>query len=90
MQNKGHGGLVVRSWKQGWRFHVQNPVPLKICLVLGLLHLKSYLVAKHSPAGVVGKFVERVPAEVSSSSSDHGAKLRVLSQNSHCGVLKRH
>ncbi|GBM32620.1 hypothetical protein AVEN_8459-1 [Araneus ventricosus] len=48
----GRGGLVVRSWLWGWRFQVQNPIPLKIRRVWGLLHVKSYVVAKRSPVGV--------------------------------------
>ncbi|GBM06656.1 hypothetical protein AVEN_190875-1 [Araneus ventricosus] len=50
--------------------------------VWGVLHVKSYVVAKRYPVGVEWKFGEGVPAQVSSSSSDHGSKLRGPSQNS--------
>ncbi|GBL88461.1 hypothetical protein AVEN_159060-1 [Araneus ventricosus] len=45
------------------------------------LHAKSYVGDKRPPAGVVWKFGEGVPAQVSSSSSDSGSKLRDPSQN---------
>ncbi|GBM70642.1 hypothetical protein AVEN_117351-1 [Araneus ventricosus] len=51
-------------------FQVRNPIPLKIRRVRGLFQAKSYVMAKHPPAGVVLKFGEEVPAQVSSSSSD--------------------
>ncbi|GBM37268.1 hypothetical protein AVEN_244950-1 [Araneus ventricosus] len=63
-------------------FQVRDPIPLKIRRVGGPLHAKSYLVAKRHPAGVARKFGEGVPAQASSSSSDHGLKLRDPSQNS--------
>ncbi|GBO19210.1 hypothetical protein AVEN_188926-1 [Araneus ventricosus] len=43
---------------------------------------KSYVVAKCPPVDVAWKFGEVVPAQVSSSSSDHGSKLRGPSLNS--------
>ncbi|GBL75868.1 hypothetical protein AVEN_234216-1 [Araneus ventricosus] len=49
---------------------------------MGLLQVKSYAVAKRPPVGVAWKFKERVPARVSSLSSDRGSKLRGLSQKS--------
>ncbi|GBN94595.1 hypothetical protein AVEN_271156-1 [Araneus ventricosus] len=55
---------------------VRNPIPLKIRRAWGLLHSKSYIVAKRPPVG------EGVPAQVSSSSSDVGSKLRSQSLNS--------
>ncbi|GBM77695.1 hypothetical protein AVEN_184516-1 [Araneus ventricosus] len=55
---------------------------------LGLLYVKSYVVAKHPPIGVAWKFGEGV-AQVSSSSSDSGSKLRVPSQNSPRAASKR-
>ncbi|GBM55587.1 hypothetical protein AVEN_74542-1 [Araneus ventricosus] len=48
----------------------RNPIPLKLRGVWGLLHAKSYVVAKRPPVGVVRKFGEEAPAQVSSSSSD--------------------
>ncbi|GBM83336.1 hypothetical protein AVEN_101099-1 [Araneus ventricosus] len=56
---------------------VRNPIPLKIRRVWGLLHAKSYAVAKRPPVGVVRKFGDGVRAHVLSSSSDRGSKLRV-------------
>ncbi|GBM98997.1 hypothetical protein AVEN_133369-1 [Araneus ventricosus] len=49
---------------------------------MSLLRVKSYVGTKHSPAGVVLKFGEGVPAQVSSSSSDSDSKLQGPSQNS--------
>ncbi|GBN78014.1 hypothetical protein AVEN_199053-1 [Araneus ventricosus] len=68
--------LVVRA-----RLWGRNPIPLKIRRVWGLLHVKSYVVAKGPSFGVEWKFGEGVPAQASSSSSDCGSKLRGPSQN---------
>ncbi|GBM29428.1 hypothetical protein AVEN_143910-1 [Araneus ventricosus] len=38
--------------------------------------VRSYVLAKYPSSGVVRKLGEKVPAQVSSSSSDHGSKLR--------------
>ncbi|GBM05973.1 hypothetical protein AVEN_80564-1 [Araneus ventricosus] len=46
-----------------------------------MLHAKSYAVAKRTPVGVAWKLGEGVPAQVSSSSSDRGLKLRGPFQN---------
>ncbi|GBM34125.1 hypothetical protein AVEN_155131-1, partial [Araneus ventricosus] len=62
---------------------------LKIRRVWGLLHAKSYVVAKRPPVGVARKFGEGVPAQVSSSSSDLGSKLRGPSLNSPRVASKR-
>ncbi|GBO27899.1 hypothetical protein AVEN_39861-1 [Araneus ventricosus] len=43
---------------------------------MGLLHAKSYVVSKRPPADVARKCGEGVPAQLSSSSSDRGSKLR--------------
>ncbi|GBM37657.1 hypothetical protein AVEN_132099-1 [Araneus ventricosus] len=48
---------------------------------MGPFHAKSYVVPKHPPFVVALKFGEGVPAQVSSSSSDCGLKLRRPSQN---------
>ncbi|GBO21396.1 hypothetical protein AVEN_245500-1, partial [Araneus ventricosus] len=37
-------------------FQVRNPIPLEIRREWGLLHTKSYVVAKRSPASVVQKY----------------------------------
>ncbi|GBO39866.1 hypothetical protein AVEN_168716-1 [Araneus ventricosus] len=42
----------------------------------GMLHAKSYVVAKCPHVAVAWKFGEDVPAQVSSSSSDCGSKLQ--------------
>ncbi|GBM15914.1 hypothetical protein AVEN_131123-1 [Araneus ventricosus] len=39
----GRSGLVVRSQFGAGAFLVRNPIPLKTCRVLGLLHVKSYV-----------------------------------------------
>ncbi|GBN83198.1 hypothetical protein AVEN_203035-1 [Araneus ventricosus] len=75
-----HGGLVIRT--RFWSRRVRDPIPLKIRRVWGLLHAKSCV-------GVVRKFGEGVLAQVSSSSSDHGLKLRGLSQIGPSVVSKR-
>ncbi|GBM61338.1 hypothetical protein AVEN_150486-1 [Araneus ventricosus] len=66
----GLGGLVVRS-------RPRNPIPLKIRRVWGLLHAKSYVVAKRPPPLVWRASLGRgMPSQVSSSSSDRDSKLR--------------
>ncbi|GBM09798.1 hypothetical protein AVEN_234637-1 [Araneus ventricosus] len=77
-------GLVVRSRLWGRRVPGSKPnsTSYLIRCIWGLLHAKSYIVAKRPPVGVAWKFGEGVPAQVSSSSSDHGSKLRGPSQNS--------
>ncbi|GBL72603.1 hypothetical protein AVEN_127866-1 [Araneus ventricosus] len=70
-------------------FQVQNPIPLKIRRVWGLLHVKSYVVAKRPLVGVAWKFGEGVTAQVSSSSPDRGSKLRGPSENSPRVASKR-
>nr|GBM71797.1 hypothetical protein AVEN_84168-1 [Araneus ventricosus] len=57
--------------------------------VWGLLHAKSYVVAKRPPAGVAWKLGEGVSAQASSSSSDRGSKLRGPSQTSPRVASKR-
>ncbi|GBO27649.1 hypothetical protein AVEN_253381-1 [Araneus ventricosus] len=54
-------GALVSLW-QGVDFgagevQVQISIPLKVCHVWSLLHFKSYVMAKRTPAGVVRKFV---------------------------------
>ncbi|GBN06566.1 hypothetical protein AVEN_9294-1 [Araneus ventricosus] len=57
--------------------------------VCALLHAKSYVVDKRPSFGVVRKFEEGVPAQVSSSSSDRGSKLESPSQIRPRVALKR-
>ncbi|GBO04576.1 hypothetical protein AVEN_269662-1 [Araneus ventricosus] len=71
------------------RFQIRNPIPLKIRRVWGLLHVKSYVVRKRPLLGVAWKFGEGVPAQVSSSSSNLGSKLRGPSQNRTVVASKR-
>ncbi|GBN44362.1 hypothetical protein AVEN_40707-1 [Araneus ventricosus] len=63
---KWPNGKVSTSEPEGPGFQIL--IPLKIRRVLGLLHVKSYVGAKRSLGGVVRKFGERLPAQVSSSS----------------------
>ncbi|GBO24252.1 Glucose dehydrogenase [FAD, quinone] [Araneus ventricosus] len=60
---------------------VENPIPLKIRRVLGLLHAESYVRGQTSSrwCGAVRKLGEEVPAQ---ASSDRLSKLRVPFQNS--------
>ncbi|GBM02353.1 hypothetical protein AVEN_138463-1 [Araneus ventricosus] len=67
---RGRSDLVVRSRHRTAGFQVRKPIPLKIHRVLGLFHAKSYIVGQTSPAVVVRKFGEGLPAQASSSSSD--------------------
>ncbi|GBN57659.1 hypothetical protein AVEN_23963-1 [Araneus ventricosus] len=85
----GRGGLVVRSRLWGRRAPGLKPDSTEDPSSMDLLHAKSYVVAKRPPIGVARKFGERVPAQVSSSSSDHGTKLRGPSQNSPRVATKR-
>ncbi|GBM53665.1 hypothetical protein AVEN_51506-1 [Araneus ventricosus] len=78
----GRSGLAVRSRLRAGGFKVRNPIPLKIRRVLGLLHAKSYVRGQTSFVGVVRKFGEGVSAQVLSSSSDRGSKLRDPSRKS--------
>nr|GBN69868.1 hypothetical protein AVEN_261974-1 [Araneus ventricosus]GBN69877.1 hypothetical protein AVEN_23279-1 [Araneus ventricosus]GBN69939.1 hypothetical protein AVEN_217920-1 [Araneus ventricosus] len=45
------------------------------------LYVKPCVVTKRPPSGVVRKFREGVPAQISSASSDRSSKLRGPSQN---------
>ncbi|GBO16474.1 hypothetical protein AVEN_96583-1 [Araneus ventricosus] len=89
-KKKGRGGLVVRSRLRAGGVQARNPIPLTILYVWDLLHVKSYVMAK-SPSPLVwcGSLEEGVTAQVSSSSSDCGSKLRGLSQNSRRVASKR-
>ncbi|GBN45664.1 hypothetical protein AVEN_147908-1, partial [Araneus ventricosus] len=83
------GGLVGRSRPRAGGSQVRDLIPLKIRRVWGLLHAKSYVVAKRPSVGVARKFGEGVPAQVSSSSSDRSSKLRGPSLNSPHVASKR-
>ncbi|GBL93081.1 hypothetical protein AVEN_216440-1 [Araneus ventricosus] len=77
---KGRGGLVARC-------RPRNPIPLKIRRVLSLLHTKFYqegVKHPHTGGSLLRKLGEGgwVPAQVSTSSSDRGSKLRCPFQNS--------
>ncbi|GBN51751.1 hypothetical protein AVEN_55025-1 [Araneus ventricosus] len=85
----GHGGLVVKSRPRDRRVARSKPNSTEDCRVWGLLHAKSYVVAKCPPIGVAQKFGEGVPAQVSSLSSDCGSKLRGPSLNSPHVASKR-
>ncbi|GBL76136.1 hypothetical protein AVEN_234424-1 [Araneus ventricosus] len=54
----GRGGLVVKSRPQDRSVAGSKPNSLKIRRVWGLLHAKSYIVAKRPPVGVARKFGE--------------------------------
>ncbi|GBM60854.1 hypothetical protein AVEN_179009-1 [Araneus ventricosus] len=83
----GRGDLVARSRSRDRRVAGSKPDSTEVRRVWGLLHVKSYVVVKCPPAGVVRKFGEGVSAQVSSSSSDRGSKLRA--QNSPRVASKR-
>ncbi|GBL74803.1 hypothetical protein AVEN_243656-1 [Araneus ventricosus] len=84
------GSLVVR-YRLGQRSEVRGPKPVSTDdpPFIGFLHVKSYVMAKSPPVGVVRKF-RGAPVEVSSMPSDSGSKLRCSSLNSPRFALKRH
>ncbi|GBM11675.1 hypothetical protein AVEN_16975-1 [Araneus ventricosus] len=68
----GSGGLMVSFGLAAGGPQARNSIPPKIRRVWGLLHVKSWR----------GCLERGVPAQVSSSSSDLGSKLRGPPQNS--------
>ncbi|GBN87086.1 hypothetical protein AVEN_119375-1 [Araneus ventricosus] len=83
MRPQWPSGKVSTSGPVGSRFEAW------IRRVWDLLHVKSYVVAKRTPAGAVRKFGGGMPAQVSSLSFDGGSKLRGPSQNSLSVAPKR-
>ncbi|GBM35948.1 hypothetical protein AVEN_31401-1 [Araneus ventricosus] len=71
-RDRGRGGLRYGVGLGEGELYVRNPIPLKIRRVVGLLHAKLYAGVKRSPVGVLQKFEEGVPSQVTSSSSDIG------------------
>ncbi|GBN46840.1 hypothetical protein AVEN_269686-1 [Araneus ventricosus] len=61
------GGLMVRSWLRDRR--VPNTISPKASRARGLLHAKSYVVAKRPLSGVVRKFGEKGASRGAVSSS---------------------
>ncbi|GBO32806.1 hypothetical protein AVEN_213850-1 [Araneus ventricosus] len=82
LQIEGSGGLVIRSRLWGRRVPGPEPHSTEDTSCMGLVLVKSYVVAKRPPVGVAWKFEEEVPAQMSSSLSDRGSKLRGSSQYS--------
>ncbi|GBM23697.1 hypothetical protein AVEN_257614-1 [Araneus ventricosus] len=85
----GRGDLVVRSRLWSRRVPGSKPDSTEDPSCMGLLHAKSYIVAKRPPVGMAWKFGEGAPAQVSSSSADRGSKLRGPSQSSPLVASKR-
>ncbi|GBO23734.1 hypothetical protein AVEN_12481-1 [Araneus ventricosus] len=74
------GGKVSASGRRTRGF---RPDSTDICCICGSWCTPNLMSWPESPpAGVVRKFGERAPAQVSSSSYDCGSKLRGASQNS--------
>ncbi|GBM92797.1 hypothetical protein AVEN_120781-1, partial [Araneus ventricosus] len=67
---------MVRPRPRGRRDPGLKPDSAEDPTCMGLLHVKSYVVGKRLPSGVVRKFRKGVPAQVSSSPSDRGSKSR--------------
>ncbi|GBN42122.1 hypothetical protein AVEN_156781-1 [Araneus ventricosus] len=84
-----HHQLQTAETKVVFQCELKKPDSIEDPSCMGILHAKSYVVAKRSIVGVTWKFGEEVPAHVSSSSSDRGSKLRGASQNSPCVASKR-
>ncbi|GFV97867.1 hypothetical protein TNCV_2021821 [Trichonephila clavipes] len=75
----GHGSLVVKvtnSWSAFNEFELSaaGDTPWR-----GTMHIKSLESLKVPPVGVVWYLVEGLPAQVSSTTLDHGSKLRCSS-----------
>ncbi|GBN24777.1 hypothetical protein AVEN_11509-1 [Araneus ventricosus] len=83
----GRGGLVVSSRLWGRRVPVSKPDSTEDPLVWGPLHVISYVVAKRP--SICMEVWRGVPAQVSSSHSDHRSKFRGPSQNSPRVASKR-
>ncbi|GBN83933.1 hypothetical protein AVEN_212122-1 [Araneus ventricosus] len=77
----GHGGLVVRR--------VSGLKPISLDMYGACCTLDHTWGVKRSPFGVILKFGEGLPAQVSSWSSERGSKLRRTSQNSPRVASKR-
>ncbi|GBL84160.1 Polyadenylate-binding protein [Araneus ventricosus] len=86
--NGGRCGIVARPRLWGRRVTGSKPDSTEDPRA-GLLHAKSYAVAKHTPAGVAWKLGEGMPAQASSPSSDRGSKLRGPFHNSPRVASKR-
>ncbi|GBL88311.1 hypothetical protein AVEN_102986-1 [Araneus ventricosus] len=69
---RGRGGKVSTSGPEGSRF--QTRFHRITAAEAGLVHVKS-AGAKCPPAGVVRKFGEGMPAQMTSSSPDHAIKI---------------
>ncbi|GFS61890.1 uncharacterized protein TNCV_2592081 [Trichonephila clavipes] len=71
----GRGSLVVKVSDRGWHVTSSSPVPLKTHRVEERCTLN--LSRAQTSSGLCGVVVKiGVPAQVSSSSLDHGSKLR--------------
>ncbi|GBM85466.1 hypothetical protein AVEN_215277-1 [Araneus ventricosus] len=74
--------VSLRYWLWGRKVPGSKPDSTEDTPLWGMLHVKSYVVAKHPPVGVVRKVGGGSPGQGLSSSSDRGSKLRGASQNS--------
>ncbi|GFY08931.1 uncharacterized protein TNCV_4661231 [Trichonephila clavipes] len=76
---RSHGSLVVRVLDRGWRIMSSSRVPLKTRRVGERFTLN--LLRAQTSSRWCGVVIKRggVPAQVMSSSLDHGSKLRIPS-----------
>ncbi|GFX50286.1 uncharacterized protein TNCV_2892031 [Trichonephila clavipes] len=74
IERRGHGSLVVKVSDRGWRIMSSSRVPLKTRGV-GKRCTLNLLRAQASSCWC-GMVEEGIPAQVTSSSLDHGSKLR--------------
>ncbi|GBL85865.1 hypothetical protein AVEN_63191-1 [Araneus ventricosus] len=83
--------LVERTRPRGRRALSSNLGPIKdpLCVWVGWCSLNPKSCVKCPPIGVVRKFCEGVPDQVSSSSSERGSKLRGPCQNNPRVASKR-
>ncbi|GBN14357.1 hypothetical protein AVEN_36723-1 [Araneus ventricosus] len=88
-KNRGRGGLMVRSPLWGRRVPGSKPDSTEDPPCMGPVARQVIRSCQTPTVGVAWKLGERVPAQVSSSSSDCGSKLRGPSQNNPRVASKR-
>ncbi|GFW44314.1 hypothetical protein TNCV_1747431 [Trichonephila clavipes] len=68
------GNLVVKVTDSWPMYHVFEPSTAEDSQCKGGRYTLNMSISKHPPVGVVWKIREELPAQVSSSSRDHGSK----------------
>ncbi|GBO03439.1 hypothetical protein AVEN_162778-1, partial [Araneus ventricosus] len=80
---RGICGLVVRSRFRDRRVESSKSDCTEDPQIMGLITCDTIRVVKRPPAVVMRKFVERMPAQITSSLTYSGSKLLNPPQNSH-------